>query len=69
VGKRDLSLDVAEGSRVPDLIAMLQRDYPALSAELDQSPPTIFIEDAEVDSDSPLIENARVHFVWPVAGG
>lgn len=69
VGKRDLSLNITEDSRVSDLLAMLRRDYPALSAEMDQSPPHIFIGDAEADSASALTENARVHLVWPVAGG
>jgi len=69
VGKRDLNLNIAEGSRVSDLLVLLRRDYPALSAEMDQSPPHIFIEDVEASHDSLLNEDARIHFVWPVAGG
>ena len=69
VGKRDLSLNIVEGSRVSDLLAMLRRDYPALSVEMDQSLPHIFLEDVEVDPASFLTEGGRVHLVWPVAGG
>lgn len=69
VGKRDLSLNVADGSRVSDLLAMLRREYPALSAEMDQWPPHIFMEEMDVDPTSSLIEQAHVHLVWPVAGG
>ncbi len=69
VGKRDLSLNIAEGSRVSDLLVVLRRDYPALFVEMDQSPPHIFIEDVEANSASFLTEGGRVHLVWPVAGG
>jgi hypothetical protein len=69
VGIRNLSLKIADGSRVSDLLALLRKDYPALSVELDQSPPHIFIEDMEADAASFLTEGGHLHIVWPVAGG
>ncbi len=69
VGTRDLELDLADGSRVSDLLARLRNDYPALASEMDQSPPHIFIDDVESDAASFLTEGGRVHLVWPVAGG
>lgn len=69
VGKRDLELDLAEGARVSDLLARLREDYPALAVEMDQSPPHVFFEDVEANPASFLTESARVHLVWPVAGG
>jgi hypothetical protein len=48
---------------------LLRKDYPALSVELDQSPPHIFIEDMEADAASFLTEGGHLHIVWPVAGG
>ncbi len=69
VGKRDLELEVADGSRVSDLLARLRKDYPALATEMDQSPPHIFIDDVESNPASFLTESARVHLLWPLAGG
>ncbi len=54
---------------VSDLTALLRERYPALAAELDETPPTIFIGEEEADEDSSLNEEHRVHFVWPIAGG
>ena len=51
VGKRNLTLSITEGSRVSDLLAVLRQDYPALSAELDQSPPELECANAPVSGD------------------
>ena len=69
VGKRELNVEVAEGARIADLLSALGSEYPALSAEFAQTPPTIFIGEDEAEADSVLTENARIHFVWPIAGG
>ena len=69
VVKRDLELNLTDGTRVSDLIARLREDYPALDLEMDGSPPHVFIDDMEVTLASFLTEGGREHLVWPVAGG
>lgn len=69
VGARDLQLRLAPQSTVGDLLTALRERYPALSAELEVTPPHVFIEDEEVKADAPLSAGSRVHLVWPIAGG
>lgn len=68
-GARELDLTLGPASRVDDLLAALREQYPRLGLDLDQTPPNIFIGDVEASRDSPLTDGARVHFVYPVAGG
>lgn len=69
VGLRDIEMNLNPASRVDDLLVALREQYPSLSSEFDQAPPHIFIGDAEATYDSLLNEDARVHLVWPIAGG
>ena len=69
VGQRDIEVTMNLASRADDLLAALRDRYPALAAEFDQSPPHIFIGDVESAHDSLLPDGARVHLVWPIAGG
>lgn len=69
VGLRDLDLTLPPASRVDDLLAALREQYPRLSLDFDQCPPHIFIDEEEADADSILADEARVHFVYPIAGG
>ncbi|MCK6568635.1 MAG: hypothetical protein DCC59_16575 [Chloroflexi bacterium] len=69
VGLRDLDLTLEPASRVDDLLVALRERYPRLSLEFDQAPPHVFIGDEEAEADSILEDGARVHLVWPVAGG
>lgn len=69
VGKRELDLDLAQGARVSDLLIILRKDYPLLAGEMDQATPHVFVDGTESDESSSLTEGARVHLVWPVAGG
>jgi len=69
VGLRDMEMILDPASRVDDLLAALREQYPSLSSEFAQTPPHIFIGDVEATNDSLLDEDARVHLVWPIAGG
>lgn len=69
VGQRDIEVTMNLASRVDNLLAALRDRYPALASEFDQTPPHIFIGDAEVSRDALLTDGARVHLVWPIAGG
>ena len=69
VGQRELNLNLVDGARVSDLLLRLREAYPGLAAEMDQAAPHVFVDDVEADSASFLTEGARVHLVWPVAGG
>lgn len=69
IGLREIEMDINPASRADDLLVALREQYPSLSIEFDQTPPHIFIGDAEVTRDSLLTDGARVHLVWPIAGG
>ncbi len=69
VGQRDIELTMNPASRADDLLIALREKYPALGIEFDQTPPHIFIGDVEATRDALLTDGARVHLVWPIAGG
>ncbi|MCP4424495.1 MAG: hypothetical protein GY803_08395 [Chloroflexi bacterium] len=69
VGQRNLTVDLAEGSRVKDLIHSLCEDCPALVQELADAPPQIFIEEDEATAETQLFAGNRVYLVWAIAGG
>ena len=69
VGLREIEMDINPASRADDLLAALRDKYPSLGIEFDQTPPHIFIGDVEMTRDSLLTDGARVHLVWPIAGG
>lgn len=69
VGLREVQMTMNPASSVDDLMVVLREQYPSLGIEFDQTPPHIFIGDVEVTRDSLLTDGARVHLVWPIAGG
>ena len=69
VGLRDIGMTLPPGSRADDLLVALRDKFPTLGVEFDQSPPHIFIGDVEAPRDTLLADGARVHLVWPIAGG
>ncbi|MDO8754967.1 MAG: MoaD/ThiS family protein [Anaerolineales bacterium] len=69
IGLREIEMDINPASRLDDLLVALREQYPSLGIEFDQTPPHIFIGDVEASRDSLLNEDARVHLVWPIAGG
>src|SRR6266508_864587 len=67
VGRRDLSLEVDDGSRVSDLRARLASDYPSLGPLLKT---VVFaIDDEYVSADERLHDGAAVALIPPVSGG
>ena len=69
VGLREIEMTMNPASRADDLLAALREQYPTLGMEFDQTPPHIFIGDVEAPRDTLLMDGARVHLVWPIAGG
>ncbi len=69
VGLREIEMTMNPASRADDLLAALREQYPSLGLEFDQTPPHIFIGDVEVTNDALMTDGARVHLVWPIAGG
>ena len=69
VGLRELDLTLPPASSVDDLLILLRERYPRLRVDFEQCPPHIFIGEEEANAHSLLEESARVHFVYPVAGG
>lgn len=69
VGRREIEMTMKPTSRADDLLVALREQYPRLGIEFDQTPPRIFIGDGEDTGDSLLTDGARVHLVWPIAGG
>jgi molybdopterin converting factor small subunit len=69
VGKRELRIELNDGSCVKDLLQHIEESYPAFKQEINASPPTIFIGDHEVNLQTELKDGAQVHLVWPIAGG
>ncbi len=69
VGLREIEMTMNPASRADDLLIALRKQYPSLGLEFDQTPPHIFIGDVEVTGDALMTDGARVHLVWPIAGG
>jgi len=69
VGQRDLDLEIENNAAVSDLLALLQDRFPALVNEMAQAQPHFFIAEQEANPETSLQDGARVHIVWPVAGG
>ncbi len=69
VGQRQLEIELQEGARVSDLLALLRRRYPALEREFTEAPPHVFLGDQEGTAETLLEDGCAVHLVWPVAGG
>jgi len=69
IGLREVEITMNPASRADDLLVALRDQYPTLGIEFDQTPPHIFIGDAEVNRDFLLTDGTRVHLVWPIAGG
>jgi sulfur carrier protein ThiS len=68
---KEVTLDLPEGAKVADLLAVLGQRFPSLgeimeSAEL---PPTVFLGDRLADADTPLTQGDRPTLVWAMAGG
>lgn len=74
VGQRTLSRAVAPGTTVRDLLADLEREYPALGGELldgEDTPSSVAVlrEGALADLDALLDAGDRVSICPPVTGG
>lgn len=69
VGKRDLQVELEKNAKLSSLLAMLEKQYPALAAEMEAETYHVFINDTETELDAALREGDRVHIVWPIAGG
>ncbi|HLA97846.1 MAG TPA: MoaD/ThiS family protein [Anaerolineales bacterium] len=69
VGQRDLELELEDSAAISDLLAVLQGRFPALVEEMAQAQPHFFIDEQESGPETPLQDGARLHIVWPVAGG
>jgi molybdopterin synthase catalytic subunit len=67
VGRRDLSMEIEDGSRVSDLKLRLAADFPALQPLLKT---VVFaIDDEYVSADERLHDGAAVAVIPPVSGG
>ncbi len=69
VGQRNLDIELEDGAQVADLLTALKGRYPLLEQEFDEAPPTIFVNEEEMDANTLLPDDSHVHFVWPIAGG
>lgn len=69
VGQRNLAVDLPDGARLADLLALLCQQHPALSQELDEARPLFILNDEEAEQDMLLEEGSHVHLIWPLAGG
>ena len=70
-GQREVVVSLTDRARVSDALAALIKRYPALAPDLSgrEARPVIFLDDGEAALDSPLVEGAKLHVVWPVSGG
>lgn len=69
VGQRDLHVELGKHANLGELLGTLQKQYPALIAEMEAETYHIFINDTENGLDAALEEGDRIHIVWPIAGG
>ncbi len=71
IGQREVALSLSPGAMVAEVFAALVKQYPALSAELNngEAQPTVFVNNQMAEAQSVLLENATLYMVWPVSGG
>jgi len=69
IGRRRLEIELQEGARLSDLLALLRQRYPALEREFAEAPPHVFLGEQEVAAETVLQDGCLLHLVWPVAGG
>lgn len=69
IGQRNITLELEENANIAMLLALLQQQYPKLTAEFEESPPMIFVGEDEASADTILEDDNTVHLVWPIAGG
>jgi molybdopterin converting factor small subunit len=69
VGKRDLELELIAGARLTDLLAFLNQQYPALSKEIAETPPLMFVGETAANMETALTDGAHIHLVWQIGGG
>ena len=69
VGERNLTLEVAPGITAGFLVEHLCHEYPALSKELLEAPPHIFINEEPAQEETHLEDGALIHLVWALSGG
>lgn len=68
-GQRELHVEIEEGARLANLMALLRVRHPALDSDLAETVPMVFVDEVEVGPEARLEDGSRVHLVWPLAGG
>ena len=66
-GRARLSLDLPEGSRVADALALLEREHPALASLRRHL--AVAVDQRLVRPDEPLAHGAELALLPPVSGG
>ena len=66
-GRERLALDLPEGSRVADALALLEREHPALAALRPHL--AVAMNQRLVRLDAPLVHGAELALLPPVSGG
>ncbi len=68
---RAVELSLPAGARVSDALDALVARYPILVPDLrdGEARPAMFLDDAEAQLNTRLIEGATLHIVWTVSGG
>jgi molybdopterin converting factor subunit 1 len=67
VGKAELVLSLADGTRAGDVWQSMRRDYRALAAY--EQPPLVAVNEAYATPDTVLRDGDELAFIPPVAGG
>jgi hypothetical protein len=67
----EVNLSLRDNAIVSDACEELARLFPTLDVDLNhgETPPAIFVDDAQADRSTPLIEGAQLYLLWAVSGG
>jgi molybdopterin converting factor small subunit len=69
IGQRNLAVEIEPGESVNSLLTQLCEEYPDLTKEFSDAPPSIFVNEEPAQDDSVLTDGAHIHLVWAVSGG
>ena len=71
INAHEVGLMLRDGATVSDACNALTRLYPMLDSDLNhaEAQPVIFVDDAQANRSTPLIDGAKLYLLFPVSGG
>ncbi len=71
INSHEVELILRDNAIVADAYEELARSFPAMRSDLNSAEvqPVIFVDDAQADRSTPLIDGAKLYVLFPVSGG